>query len=124
MKVKKEILDATAQLPSDRLPTLNPVSETSCLLDDAIAPRELHLRRLGTGDESQHKYRNFLAGVVNAFGSCFDWASCVVCETSIMFDVLVGIQFYRDGHTAWAWIVFGLLCNSSVVFAVIQTNVF
>ena len=82
------------------------------------------MRRLGTGDESQHKYRNFLAGVVDAFGSCFDWASCVVCETSIMFDVLAGIQFYRDGHTAWAWIVFGLLCNSSVVFAVIQTNVF
>ncbi|CUI10899.1 transmembrane protein, putative [Bodo saltans] len=61
--------------------------------------------------------------LITVFGWSFDFFTVAVSITDVISDLLVAVQFLRDGHTLWAWLVFGAFINSSFVYSIVLTNV-
>ncbi|CUG86448.1 transmembrane protein, putative, partial [Bodo saltans] len=65
---------------------------------------------------------NWSHKLITVFGWSFDFFTVAVSITDVISDLLVAVQFLRDGHTLWAWLVFGAFINSSIVYYIVLTS--
>ena len=54
------------------------------------------------------------------FGIMVEFALVVVCEADLVLSTLVGVDYISHGHTAWGYIIVGLLANTAL--AIVTTE--
>jgi hypothetical protein len=61
--------------------------------------------------------------LISLLGWSFDFFTVAISITDVISDVLVAVQFLQDGHSLWAWLVFGAFINSSIVYSMVLSIV-
>jgi hypothetical protein len=61
--------------------------------------------------------------LITLLGWSFDLFTVAISITDVISDVLVAVQFLQDGHSLWAWLVFGAFINSSIVYSMVLSIV-
>ena len=64
-----------------------------------------------------------LSRVITIWGWFFDIATILISLTDVISDILVAIQFWKDGETTWFWLVMSSLILSSIVYTVFGAEV-
>ena len=53
---------------------------------------------------------------MTAWGWFFDVATVLISLTDVVSDILVAVQFYRDGEMTWFWLVMSSLILSNIIY--------
>lgn len=110
--------------------TINNDSLSRAVLADASDDLDSHViriqrddARLGTHEPvppAKHPpKRSCRQRLITVFAWLFDFVTVSISLIDVVSDVLVALQFMRDGHSVWAWLVFGCFANSNVIYSAI-----